>query len=166
MRRSTRFTHFCTFGIQGENHEKPLFQSSSPEQKHATERRATSDPHDRAATLKCQENGKRRRQERDHRRPLEVEKERCPRHSALTERCGTAQMQRRLRTRFCTNSKDEILCFPFLPFAPIFFLFSCQHRFEFKNSAKCRQTFFAFLQFKSNFYTVVRYSCPTVTNFL
>ena len=74
LTRSTRFTRFYTVGIQAENHEKPLFRSSNPGQKHAAEKRATSDPHDRAAPLRSRENGKRRRREGDRRRPLEVEK--------------------------------------------------------------------------------------------
>ena len=55
------YTHVCTFGKQSENHEKPLFQAGSPGQKHAAEKRATSDTHESAAPLKSRENRKRRR---------------------------------------------------------------------------------------------------------
>ncbi len=34
LTRSTRYTRFCTFGIQAENHEKPLFQSSPGKRLH------------------------------------------------------------------------------------------------------------------------------------
>ena len=100
------------------------FSKQQPGAKHTAEKGATSDPDDRAAPLKSRENGKRQRQEGAHRRPLEAEARKCTRHSALTGRCGTAQMQKRLRTRFCTNSKDVMKSFPppFLPFSP--FLFS------------------------------------------